>query len=173
MASLNKVMLIGNLGRDPEVRYMPSGDAMATVTLATTDSWKDKNGEKQDRTEWHRVVFFGRQAEVAGEYLKKGSQIYVEGSLTTRKWTDKDGNERYTTEIRADRMQMLGGRGGSGGGAGGGASFDDGGYGDSSPAPMQSARPAPQQQQRSAPAASKPAPQKPASFDDFEDDIPF
>lgn len=170
MASLNKVMLIGNLGRDPEVRYMPSGDAITNVTLATTDSWKDKNGEKQDRTEWHRVVFFGRQAEVAGEYLKKGSQIYVEGSLTTRKWTDKDGNERYTTEIRADRMQMLGGRGGSGGGAAAGG-YDDGGYGDSSPAPMQSARPAPQQQ-RQAPAA-KPAAQKPASFDDFEDDIPF
>lgn len=172
MASLNKVMLIGNLGRDPEVRYMPSGDAITNVTLATTDSWKDKNGEKQDRTEWHRVVFFGRQAEVAGEYLKKGSQIYVEGSLTTRKWTDKDGNERYTTEIRADRMQMLGGRGGSGGGASSGG-VEDGGYGDSSPAPMQSARPAPQQQQRSAPAASKPAPQKPAIIDDFEDDIPF
>ena len=172
MAGFNKVILVGHLGANPESRFMPSGEAVCSIRLATTEKWKDKTtGEARESTEWHRVVFFGRQAEVAGEYLKKGSQIYVEGSLTTRKWTDKDGNERYTTEIRADRMQMLGGRGGSGGGAGGGASFDDGGYGDSSPAPMQSARPAPQQQQR--PAASKPAPQKPASFDDFEDDIPF
>ncbi|WP_300088207.1 single-stranded DNA-binding protein [uncultured Nitrosomonas sp.] len=114
MASLNKVMLIGNLGRDPEIRYMPSGDAMANLNIATTDTWKDKGGEKQERTEWHRVVMFGKQAEIAGEYLKKGSQIYIEGRLQTRKWTDKANVERYTTEIVADRMQMLGGRSGGG-----------------------------------------------------------
>lgn len=182
MASLNKVMLIGNLGADPVVRYMPNGDAVANIALATAESWKDKNGEKQEKTEWHRVIFFGRQAEIAGEYLKKGSSIYIEGRLQTRKWNDKDGNERYTTEIVADRMQMLGGRGGSGGGAGGGASFDDGGYSEN-PAPMQQAS-APRESSgprgggapsggNARPAASKPAPQKPASFDDFEDDIPF
>lgn len=110
MASVNKVILVGNLGRDPEVRYMPSGDAMANLSLATTDTWKDKGGEKQERTEWHRVVMFGKQAEIAGEYLKKGSQVYIEGRLQTRKWTDKSNIERYTTEIIADRMQMLGGR---------------------------------------------------------------
>ncbi len=114
MASVNKVILIGNLGRDPEVRYMPSGDAIATLSIATTETWKDKNGEKQEATEWHRVVFFGRQAEICGQYLKKGSQVYVEGSLRTRKWQDKDGQDRYTTEIRGDRMQMLGGRAGGG-----------------------------------------------------------
>ena len=114
MASVNKVILIGNLGRDPEVRYMPSGDAIANLSVATTETWKDKNGEKQEATEWHRVVFFGKQAEICGQYLKKGSQIYVEGSLRTRKWQDKDGQDRYTTEIRGDRMQMLGGRAGGG-----------------------------------------------------------
>ena len=113
---VNKVILVGNLGRDPEVRYMPSGSAVANVTLATTESWKDKQtGEKQERTEWHNVVFFNRLAEIAGEYLKKGSQVYVEGSLRTRKWQDKNGNDRYTTEIVASEMQMLGGRGGSAG----------------------------------------------------------
>lgn len=110
MPSVNKVILVGNLGKDPEVRNMPSGDAIANINLATTDSWKDKNGEKQERTEWHRVAFFGKLADVAGEYLRKGSQIYVEGRLQTRKWQDKDGQDRYTTEIVADRMQMLGGR---------------------------------------------------------------
>ncbi|CAE6496832.1 Single-stranded DNA-binding protein [Nitrosomonas nitrosa] len=110
MASVNKVILVGNLGRDPEVRYMPSGDAMANLSIATTDTWKDKGGEKQERTEWHRVVMFGKQAEIAGEYLKKGSQVYIEGRLQTRKWTDKSNIERYTTEIIADRMQMLGSR---------------------------------------------------------------
>lgn len=114
MASVNKVILIGNLGRDPEVRYMPSGDAIANLSVATTETWKDKAGEKQEATEWHRVVFFGKQAEICGQYLKKGSQIYVEGSLRTRKWQDKDGQDRYTTEIRGDRMQMLGGRAGGG-----------------------------------------------------------
>lgn len=114
MASVNKVILIGNLGRDPEVRYMPSGDAIATLSIATTETWKDKNGDRQEATEWHRVVFFGRQAEICGQYLKKGSQVYVEGSLRTRKWQDKDGQDRYTTEIRGDRMQMLGSRAGGG-----------------------------------------------------------
>ena len=112
MASVNKVILIGNLGRDPEVRYMPSGDAVANITIATTETWKDKGGEKQEQTEWHRVAMFGKTAEIAGEYLKKGSQVYIEGKLQTRKWTDKEGQERYTTEIRADRMQMLGSRSG-------------------------------------------------------------
>jgi len=112
---INKVILIGNLGRDPEVRYSPNGQAIANVTLATSESWKDKNtGDKQEKTEWHRVVFFGRLAEIAGEYLKKGSQVYVEGRLQTRKWQDKDGNDKYTTEIVANEMQMLGSRGGAG-----------------------------------------------------------
>ena len=112
---VNKVILVGNLGGDPEVRYMPSGGAVANITVATTESWKDKqSGEKQERTEWHRVAFFGRLAEIVGEYLKKGSQIYVEGSLRTRKWQDKkNGGDRYTTEVIASDMQMLGGRGGS------------------------------------------------------------
>jgi len=155
MASVNKVILIGNLGRDPEVRYMPSGDAVATLNLATTEKWKDKNGEAQEQTEWHRVSFFGRQAEICGEYLRKGSSIYVEGRLQTRKWTDKDGNERYTTEIRGDRMQMLGGRGGS-------AGFDN-----STREPEPAAAPT------GAAAAGKPAGKKPGGFDDLDDDIPF
>ena len=156
MASVNKVILVGNLGADPEVRYMPSGDAITNIRLATTDNWKDKNGEKQERTEWHRVAFFGKLAEIAGEYLKKGSQVYVEGRLQTRKWQDKDGQDRYTTEIVADRMQMLGGRGG------GGASFEvqdrptGGGAGGGAPSG----------------GGSKPA-KKGGDFDDFEDDIPF
>lgn len=112
---VNKVILIGNLGRDPEVRYSPNGQAIANVTIATSESWKDKNsGEKQERTEWHRVVFFGRLAEIAGEYLKKGAQVYIEGRLQTRKWQDKDGQDRYTTEIVALDMQMLGPRSGGG-----------------------------------------------------------
>ncbi len=151
MASVNKVILIGNLGRDPEVRYMPSGDAVANITIATTETWKDKSGEKQEQTEWHRVAMFGKTAEIAGEYLKKGSQVYIEGKLQTRKWTDKEGQERYTTEIRADRMQMLGSRSGGS---------------ERMAAPDEEApRPA---------AAKKPAPQgKGGSFDDLEDDIPF
>jgi len=153
MASLNKVMLIGNLGRDPEIRYMPSGDAMANLNIATTDNWKDKGGEKQERTEWHRVVMFGKLAEITGEYLKKGSQIYIEGRLQTRKWTDKSNVERYTTEIVADRMQMLGGRSGSGGGGSYEPPTDQGsGYPDS--------------------ASTKPAASN-TGFDDMEDDIPF
>lgn len=108
---VNKVILVGNLGKDPEVRYSPNGQAVANVTIATSESWKDKtSGEKQERTEWHRIVFFGRLAEIAGEYLKKGAQIYIEGRLQTRKWQDKDGHDRYTTEIVANEMQMLGGR---------------------------------------------------------------
>lgn len=175
MASVNKVILVGNLGRDPETRYMPSGDAITNITIATTDSWKDKaTGEKRDATEWHRVAFFGKLAEIAGQYLKKGSQVYVEGSLRTRKWQDKDGQERYTTEIRADSMQMLGGRAGAGAGAGpsdAGASY--GGYDDqpssaAAPAPRPAARPSPSR------AAAAPAPASSGSgFDDMDDDIPF
>lgn len=108
MASINKVIIIGNLGQDPETKYMPNGDAVTRITLATTDTWKDKNGEKQEKTEWHRVVFYRKLAEIAGEYLKKGRSVYVEGRLQTKKWTDKNGIERYTTEIVADSMQMLG-----------------------------------------------------------------
>ena len=115
MASVNKVIIIGNLGRDPEMRYLPSGDAVANLRIATTDKFKDRNGDMQESTEWHSVAFFGKTAEICGQYLKKGSQVYVEGSLRTRKWQDKDGNDRYTTEIRGDRMQMLGGRGSGGG----------------------------------------------------------
>ena len=144
---VNKVILVGNLGKDPEVRYMPSGNAVANVTLATTDSWKDKQtGEKQERTEWHNVVFYSRLAEIAGEYLKKGSQVYVEGRLQTRKWQDKSGNDRYTTEIIANEMQMLGSRGGSAGYSA-----------DRAPAP---------QQQAAAAGGGGSAP-------DFDDDIPF
>jgi single-strand DNA-binding protein len=156
MASVNKVILIGNLGRDPETRYMPSGDAIVNLALATTDSWKDKNGEKQEKTEWHRVVIFGKLAEIAAEYLKKGSQVYFEGSLKTRKWTNKEGHEQYTTEIVADKMQMLGSRSGS-------ARMDDDG---SSSAPRTTARPA-------APPASPPAGKSSGGFDDLDDDIPF
>ncbi len=160
MASVNKVILVGNLGRDPEVRYMPDGAAIANISVATTDSWKDKNGEKQERTEWHRVAFFGKLAEIVGEYLKKGSQVYVEGRLQTRKWQDKEGQDRYTTEIVADRMQMLGGRAGMGGGdAGdrGAPQFDD--------APPSGGAPS----KKPAAAGAKSG----GKFDDFEDDIPF
>jgi len=116
MASVNKVILLGNLGADPETRYTADGAAVTNIRIATTDKWKDKNsGEQREATEWHRIVFFNRMAEIAGEYLKKGSPVYVEGKLTTRKWTDKDGVERYTTEIRADSLQLLGSRPASGG----------------------------------------------------------
>ena len=146
---VNKVILVGNLGKDPEVRYMPSGNAVANVTLATTDSWKDKQtGERQERTEWHNIVFYSRLAEIVGEYLKKGSQVYVEGRLQTRKWQDKNGNDRYTTEIIASDMQMLGSRGGSAG---------------------YSSDRAPAQQQAPAPAAAAAG----SSAPDFDDDIPF
>ncbi|HZW12985.1 MAG TPA: single-stranded DNA-binding protein [Noviherbaspirillum sp.] len=166
MASVNKVIIVGNLGRDPETRYMPNGDAVTNIAVATTESWKDKNtGEKKELTEWHRITFYRKLAEIAGQYLKKGSQIYVEGRLQTRKWTDKDGVERYTTEIIADTMQMLGSRQGMGGGMGGGAPMDDD-YG-SAPAPRQNANAGGGGAARG--AASRPAP----NFSDMDDDIPF
>ena len=168
MASINKVIIIGNLGRDPEVRYTPNGAAICNVSLATTRNWKDKNtGEKVEETEWHRVVFYDRLAEIAGEYLKKGRPVYVEGRLKTRKWADKDGIEKFTTEIIASEMQLLGGRegmGGPGGEEGGGAG---GGGGYSRPAPA--ARPAAAPAARPAPAPSKAS----SGFDDMDDDIPF
>jgi single-strand DNA-binding protein len=156
MASVNKVILIGNLGRDPEIRYLPSGDALANLRIATTEAWKDKSGEKQEATEWHTVVFFGRQAEICGEYLKKGSSVYVEGSLRTRKWQDKDGQDRYSTEIRGDRMQMLGGRG-----SGGDAPFDK-----AQDRPFEA-----QGKTANRPASAASAGGGP--FEDMEDDIPF
>ncbi|MFL6662198.1 MAG: single-stranded DNA-binding protein [Rhizobacter sp.] len=159
MASVNKVILIGNLGRDPEVRYNPSGVAWCTVSIATTRNWKNReSGEKQEETEWHRVVFNDRLAEIAGEYLKKGRSDYVEGRLKTRKWTDKDGAEKYTTEIIATEMQMLGSREGMGGGGEEGAGYG-GGAERSAPAAK--------------PAASKPATKPASGFDDMDDDIPF
>jgi single-strand DNA-binding protein len=152
MASVNKVILIGNLGKDPETRYMSNGEAVTNITLATTDTWKDKNGEKQEKTEWHRVTFYRKLAEIAGEYLKKGRQVYIEGRLETRKWTDKTGADRYTTDIIANDMKMLGSRPGSG-------SFEpDNNESGNNPgaAPKQTA-----------PAKSG------GGFDDMDDDIPF
>lgn len=154
---INKVILIGNLGADPETRYMPSGGAVTNVNLATSDQWKDKQtGQPQERTEWHRVVFFNRLAEIAGEYLRKGSKVYVEGSLRTRKWQDQSGQDRYTTEIVASEMQMLDSRGSQGGMSG------DPGYGGYDSAPSAAPSSVPQ----SAPAAS-------STFDPSDDDIPF
>jgi single-strand DNA-binding protein len=182
MASVNKVIIVGNLGRDPEMRTFPSGDQVANVTIATTDKWKDKqSGEMKEATEWHRVVFNGRLAEIVGQYLRKGSQVYVEGSLRTRKWTDQSGVEKYSTEIRADQMQMLGSRQGMGGGAQGGGGYDDGGYGGdagggydnaprrAAPVAQRPAAPAP----RPAPAPMAQAPRAASGFDDMDDDIPF
>ena len=184
MASVNKVILVGNLGRDPEVRYTPGGAAIANISIATTSQWKDKGtGEQREETEWHRVVFNGRLAEIAGQYLRKGSQVYVEGSLRTRKWTDQSGVEKYSTEIRADQMQMLGSRQGMGGGGQGGGQqgggYDDGYGGDqggydqaprrAAPAPRPMAAPA----QRPAPAPVAQAPRAASGFDDMDDDIPF
>ncbi len=144
---INKVILVGNLGADPETRYMPSGGAVTNLSLATSESWKDKQtGEQKERTEWHKVAMFNRLAEIAAEYLRKGSQVYIEGKLRTRKWQDRDGNDRYTTEVIADEMQMLGGRGG-GGGMSGGPSGGDPGPGS--------------------------APPRQSGPDDFDDDIPF
>ena len=155
MASVNKVIIVGNLGRDPETRYNPEGGAITNISVATTDTWKDKaSGEKQERTEWHRVVFFNRLAEIAGEYLTKGSQVYVEGALRTRKWQDKEGKERYTTEIVAERMQMLGSRSGMGDAA----ARERGGDEDKAPVTAGEGKP-----------AKKPA----GKFDDMDDDIPF
>lgn len=158
MASVNRVTLIGNLGRDPEMRYLPSGEAVASFSIATTEQWKDKQGAKQERTDWHRIEFIGRTAEVCGEYLKKGMPVYVEGRIQYDKWTDKEGQEKTLTKIRGDRMQMLGGRSGGGGGD---ASYDDGG--ESAPRPAAARPPA------SAPAGGA----KKSKLDDFDDDIPF
>ena len=157
MASVNKVIIVGNLGADPETRYLPSGEAVTNIRVATSDRWKDKtSGEMKEATEWHRISFFGRLAEIAGEYLKKGSQVYVEGSLRTRKWQDKEsGQDRYSTEIRADTMQMLGRREGGGD-------------------PREASAPRPADARGDARGESKPAAKKPAGkFDDMEDDIPF
>jgi single-strand DNA-binding protein len=166
MASVNKVIIVGNLGRDPEIRYMPSGDAIANIAVATSFKSKDKNtGEQKEITEWHRISFFGRLAEIVGQYLKKGSSVYVEGRLQTRKYTDKDGVEKYATDIIAQEMQMLGGRQGMGGDAMGGGD-EMGGY-DAPPA-----RPAPRPQQAPA-AAPRPTPRPAPNFSDMDDDIPF
>ena len=165
MASVNKVILVGNLGKDPETRYTPDGAAITNITVATTDTWKDKaSGEKKEATEWHRVAFFGRLAEIAGQYLKKGRSVYIEGRIRTRKWQDKEGQDRYTTEIIADQMQLLGSREGMGG-----PSHDDeGGGGGNARAPASASAGA-------AGGGSKPAAaKKPAGgFDDMDDDIPF
>ena len=147
MASVNKAILVGNLGKDPEVRYLPEGGAVCNFSIATTETWKDKAGEKQEKTEWHRISMFGKLAEIAGEYLKKGSSVYVEGRIQTRKWQNKEGQDQYTTDIVADRMQMLGGRSGGGGGR-------------SSEAPASG-------------GSSAPSGKPPAKFEDFADDIPF
>lgn len=182
---INKVIIVGNLGGDPEVRYMPSGNAVTNVTIATSETWKDKqSGQNQERTEWHRVVFFNRLAEIAGEYLRKGGKVYVEGSLRTRKWQGQDGQDRYTTEIVASEMQMLDSRGGMDGGY----QQQGGGY-QQAPQQQQSYQQAPaaapqqpmggQQQSYGQPAPAAPqqqpqaAPQAAPNFDDFDDDIPF
>ncbi|HIO97873.1 MAG TPA: single-stranded DNA-binding protein [Leucothrix sp.] len=166
MASVNKVILIGNLGQDPEVKYMPSGGAVTNISIATTENWKDKaTGEKKEKTEWHRVVFFNRLAEIVGEYLRKGSQVYIEGQLRTNKWQDQSGADRYSTEIVAREMTMLGGK--------------SGGSSDFSPAPQQQAQQgggAPQQQAQQTPSqggGGQPQNAPPQNFDNFDDDIPF
>ena len=153
MASVNKVILIGNLGRDPETRYMSNGEAVTNITVATTDTWKDRNGEKQEKTEWHRVTFYRKLAEIAGEYLRKGRQVYIEGRLETRKWTDKTGNDRYTTEVIATDMKMLGSRSGSG-------SFEDKEAAEGSP-------------DSNSPVKQSDSTKSGGGFDDMEDDIPF
>lgn len=153
--SVNKVILVGRLGKDPETRYMPNGEAVTNATLATSENWKDKSGEKQEKTEWHNLVFYRRLAEIAGEYLKKGSQVYVEGKLQTRKWQTKEGQDRYTTEIIVNEMQMLGSK------AAGSSNFE---VVDRSPASEEFA---------AAPAARKPVPAAKSNFDNFDDDIPF
>jgi len=153
--SVNKVILLGNLGKDPEVRYMTSGEAITTITLATSENWKDKSGEKQEKTEWHRIVFFGKLAEIAGEYLKKGRQVYVEGKLQTRKWQDKEGQDRYTTEIVAKEMTLLGGKS---------SSADSFEVVENKPAAASSSNKA---------TPAKPASTTKGNFDNFDDDIPF
>ena len=163
MASVNKVILIGNLGADPESRFAPSGDAICNVRLATTETWRDKNtGERREATEWHRVSFYGKLAEIAGQYLRKGSQVYIEGSLRTRKWQDQSGQDRYTTEIRADEMKMLGRR------EGGDAPMRGNDSGWDAPTPAAPRGPAPAQRQ-----PAQPAPSSGGGFGDFDDDIPF
>ena len=157
MAGVNKVIVMGHLGQDPEMRYTQSNDAVATLSIATSEQFKDKEGNKQERTEWHRVVLFGRTAEIAGEYLRKGSMAYVEGRLQTRKWTDKEGQERYTTEIVGDRLQLVGARGGGGGGA---ASFDE----------EDQSRPS---GGSSSAGGARKNEMPPAPAEDFDDDIPF
>ena len=164
MASVNKVILMGNLGRDPEVRYLPSGDPVANITIATSSRYKGKTGEMVEETEWHRVTFFGRLAEIASQYLKKGRPVYVEGRIKTRKYTDKDGVEKYATDIIASEMQLLGGREGMGEPSQG---DDDGGYSRQAPPARPTAAPA-----RQAPAAA-PAARPASGFDDMDDDIPF
>ncbi len=153
--SVNKVILVGRLGKDPETRYMTNGEAVTNVTLATSENWKDKSGEKQERTEWQNLVFYRRLAEIAGEYLKKGAQIYVEGKLQTRKWQDKEGKDRYTTEIIVNEMQMLGSK------SGGAGSFEV------------VERSAPSSGSSSSSSAPRPAPAGKGNFDNFDDDIPF
>ena len=152
--SVNKVILVGHLGKDPEVRYMPSGEAVANVTLATSETWKDKTGEKQEKTEWHNIVFYKRLGEIAGQYLKKGSLIYVEGRITTEKWQDKEGKDRYTTKVVANEMKMLGAK------SSGGSNFEV----------MEKSSAF--EQPSAAPASKAPAPAK-SNFDNFDDDIPF
>ena len=192
MASVNKVIIIGNLGKDPELRYNPSGVAFCTISLATTRSWKNReSGEKQEETEWHRVVFNDKLAEIVGQYCKKGKPLYVEGRLRTRKWTDKEGKDVYTTEIIANEMQLLGGRdggdeGGGGGGYGGGQARggaggagggSGGGYGGGDeygePARAPAARAPAPRPAAPAPRAAAPAPRSATGFDDMDDDIPF
>ncbi|MGS0896737.1 single-stranded DNA-binding protein [Burkholderia stagnalis] len=178
MASVNKVILVGNLGADPEVRYLPSGDAVANIRLATTDRYKDKaSGDFKEMTEWHRVAFFGRLAEIVSEYLKKGSSVYIEGRIRTRKWQGQDGQDRYSTEIVADQMQMLGGRSGAGGGGGGG---DEGGYGGGGGGRGEQAergggRAGGAARGAGAGGGAQSRPSAPAGggFDEMDDDIPF
>lgn len=175
MASVNKVILVGNLGRDPEIRYLPSGDPVANITIATSSKYKGKDGNMVEETEWHRVTFFGKLAEIVGQYLKKGRPVYVEGRIKTRKYTDKDGVEKYATDIIANEMQMLGGREGMGepsgeydGGGDGGEG--GGGYSRQAPAARPAQRPAaPPPAARQAPPQSRPS----SGFDDMDDDIPF
>ncbi|MDM3872407.1 single-stranded DNA-binding protein [Porticoccus sp. W117] len=163
---INKVILVGNLGQDPETRYMPSGGAVTNVSVATSETWKDKQtGQPQERTEWHRVVFFNRLGEIAGEYLKKGSKVYVEGSLRTRKWQGQDGQDRYTTEIVASDMQMLDSRGGQG--------MDQGGYAPQQSAPQRPPQNQNQGQQQNQQQNQQPQQQGGNDFDNFDDDIPF
>ncbi|MEP7182550.1 MAG: single-stranded DNA-binding protein [Betaproteobacteria bacterium] len=173
MASVNKVILLGNLGRDPETRYTTGGDAVTNLNIATSEQWKDKSGEKQEKTEWHRVVLFGRQAEVAGEYLKKGRSVYIEGRLQTRKWTDKDGVEKYSTEIVADRMQLIGGAREGGGGGGGDTDFGESSGGSSSSGARSGGGGSGGGGGGAPAGAGKGGGAKKGNPDDFDDDIPF